>query len=223
MLQSLENIIFERARFNRRTQRDGETAEEFVTCLYSLAADCHYGNLKDEMIRDRLVVGIRDCSLSECLQMDPDLTLEKAKQIVRQREAVQKQQMILNHEERLAETTVSYVKTDRRSSSHRPKASAAQQRPQQQRSQKCIRCGKAPHSCDACPAKDAICHKCKKKGHYSTQCFSKGVAEVTTQPIDDVDLVYLNITGIGSHASCIWNATIGVNDQVMTFKLDTGA
>ena len=78
-----KNIIFERARFNRRTQRNGETAEEFITCLYSLAADCQYGNLKDEMIHDRLVVGIRDCSPSERLQMDPDLALEKAKQIVR--------------------------------------------------------------------------------------------------------------------------------------------
>ena len=74
------------------------------------------------MICDRLVIGIRDCSLSERLQMDPDLTLEKAKQIVRQREAVQKQQTLFNHKERLAETMVNYVNTDRRSSSHRPKA-----------------------------------------------------------------------------------------------------
>ena len=35
-----KNVIFERARFNQRTQRDGETAKEFITCLYSLAADC---------------------------------------------------------------------------------------------------------------------------------------------------------------------------------------
>ena len=89
-----KNVIFERARFNRRTQRQGETAEEFITSLYSLAADCQYGNLRDEMIRDRLVVGILDMSLSERLQMDADLTLEKAKQIVRQREAVQKQKLL---------------------------------------------------------------------------------------------------------------------------------
>ena len=40
-----KNVIFERARFNRRTQRQGETAEESITSLYSLAADCQYGNL----------------------------------------------------------------------------------------------------------------------------------------------------------------------------------
>ena len=39
------------------------------------------------MIRDRLVVGIRDTSLSERLQMDPDLTLENAKKTVWQKKA----------------------------------------------------------------------------------------------------------------------------------------
>ena len=37
------------------------------------------GGLKEEMIRDRIVVGIRDQALSERLQVDPALTLEKAK------------------------------------------------------------------------------------------------------------------------------------------------
>eukprot|EP00731_Ephydatia_muelleri_P019117 Em0011g1157a len=47
------------------------------------------------MIRDRIVVGIRDETLSKRLQLDPDLTLEKAKRIVRQQEAVQEQQKVL--------------------------------------------------------------------------------------------------------------------------------
>ena len=57
--------------------------------------------------------------------MDPDLTLEKAKLIVRQREAVQKQQTILNDWEKLAEIMESYVNTDGRSSSHRSKTNVA--------------------------------------------------------------------------------------------------
>ena len=43
------------------------------------------------MIRDGIVVGIRDWALSKRLQMDPELTLEKAKMQVRQREAIHKQ------------------------------------------------------------------------------------------------------------------------------------
>ena len=86
-----KNVIFERARFNRRTQREGESAEDYIVALYDLADNCDYGELQSEMIRDRLVVGIRDTALSERLQLDADLTLEKAKKAVRQREAVHDQ------------------------------------------------------------------------------------------------------------------------------------
>ena len=99
-----KNVIFERARFNRRCQAAGETAEQFITSLYTLAESCDYGDLKDQMIRDRIVVGIRDQSQSERLQMDADLTLEKAKKLVRQREAVHEQQILLKPEMRSVTT-----------------------------------------------------------------------------------------------------------------------
>ena len=67
------NVIFERARFNRRKQEEGETVDAFVTDLYALAEYCSYAGLHDEMIRDRLVVGLLSASLSEKLQLDPDL------------------------------------------------------------------------------------------------------------------------------------------------------
>ena len=49
----------------------------------------------EELIRDRLIVGIRDDALSECLQLEPDLALDKAKQLICQRESVKTQQGIL--------------------------------------------------------------------------------------------------------------------------------
>ena len=50
------------------------------------------------MIRDRIVVGLRDATLSEKLQMDPDLTLDKAVVAARQREAVKTQQAVVRGE-----------------------------------------------------------------------------------------------------------------------------
>ena len=47
------------------------------------------------MIRDYLVVGLRDAKLSKKLQLDPDLTLEIALTKARQHEAVHKQQAFL--------------------------------------------------------------------------------------------------------------------------------
>ena len=49
------------------------------------------------MIRACIIVGIRNQSQSEWLQMDAGLTLEKAKTLVRQRDAVQEQQILLKH------------------------------------------------------------------------------------------------------------------------------
>ena len=51
--------------------------------------------MKEELIRDRLVVGICNCAPSECLQMEVELTLDKAKRLIRQHEAVKEQQEVL--------------------------------------------------------------------------------------------------------------------------------
>lgn len=76
-----KNVIFERARFNQRNQVAGETAEKYIAELYRLVENCEYGDLKDQMIRDRLVVGILDKKLSQQLQLNPELTLEQAKRL----------------------------------------------------------------------------------------------------------------------------------------------
>ena len=66
-------------RFNRRDHREGESAEQYTMTLYELVKNCDYGDLRDDMPRDRLVVGIRDTALSEKLQMDAKLTLDITK------------------------------------------------------------------------------------------------------------------------------------------------
>ena len=78
---------FERAKFNRR-DREGESAEEYITELYALSETCKFKDRRDEMLLDRLIVGIQDKGLSEKLQFDTDLTLEKAKKTIRRKEAV---------------------------------------------------------------------------------------------------------------------------------------
>ena len=58
------NIIYERPKFNMREQREGETADEYTTALYELIETCEYGMLKEEILCDRLVVGIQDKRMS---------------------------------------------------------------------------------------------------------------------------------------------------------------
>ncbi|XP_011859611.1 PREDICTED: uncharacterized protein LOC105557076 [Vollenhovia emeryi] len=90
------NVIYERARFHTRIQNPGESACDFVTALHNLASKCNYGNLKDEFIRDRIVVGIADKKLSEKMQLDDTLTLDKAVKTITQSEEIKKQTEQLN-------------------------------------------------------------------------------------------------------------------------------
>ena len=50
------------------------------------------------MIQDRIVVGLRDSNLSERLQTDSELTLDKAITMARQTEAVREQQAVVRGE-----------------------------------------------------------------------------------------------------------------------------
>ena len=102
-----KNIIFERARFNRRKQEVGEPVEDFIMDLYRLSEHCGYGTLLDEMIRNRIVVGLLDAALSEKLQLDPDLNLDKAVKTARESESIKQQQTLLRNdfqEERVVDT-----------------------------------------------------------------------------------------------------------------------
>ena len=73
-----KNVIFERLKFNKRVQLENETVDSFVTDLHCMAEHCQLGDINDELIRDRLVVGLRGTRLAKRLQLDPELTFEKA-------------------------------------------------------------------------------------------------------------------------------------------------
>ena len=44
------NVIFKQTKFNVRKQEDGETADSFITDLYTLAEHCECSTLHDQMI-----------------------------------------------------------------------------------------------------------------------------------------------------------------------------
>ena len=125
------------------------------------------------MIRDRIVVGIRDQALSGHLQLDSTLTLEKAKTLTRQREAVHEHQVFLSSGTSGQPSQVDAIKhkgifkrsntNDRRNQA----ATGASPNPAGQ-AKNCTRCGRGPHSRNSCPAKDATCDACKKKGHFKS-------------------------------------------------------
>ena len=61
--------------------------DTFIQDLYRFVENCEYGTLKDELIRDRIIVGVLDDTLSDRPQAKSDLTLADAARISRQAEA----------------------------------------------------------------------------------------------------------------------------------------
>ena len=51
--------MFERPKFNSKSQQDKESVDNFITDLYCLAEYCEFGTLRDDLIRDRIVVGLK--------------------------------------------------------------------------------------------------------------------------------------------------------------------
>ena len=50
-----------------RVQEQKESVKQFMTSLYSRSENCQYGELKDQMIHDWIVVGNQDSALSKRL------------------------------------------------------------------------------------------------------------------------------------------------------------
>ena len=213
-----KNTIYERARFNRRDQREGESIEQYLTALYELIENCDYGDLKDELLRDRIVVGIRDVALSEKLQLDATLTLEKAKQKVRQREAVKEQSSKLQGQGDKSDPIVVEAVRSQRQSQGKGATSGATSKPPAIR---CTRCGRDKHlSGDRCPARNVICHSCKKRGHFSAQCFTHS-RTASTHEVSSMDSAYLGT--LSGKLESSWTTVLKVEDIDVQFKLDTGA
>lgn len=72
------NVVHERYIFNKRSRRSTETVRGYIVALSVLAESCEFGELKQGLIRDRLVSDENDPQIRKRLLSDPGLTLESA-------------------------------------------------------------------------------------------------------------------------------------------------
>lgn len=223
-----KNIVFERARFNMRKQEPNESVDVFITAIHALAEHCKYGDLHDELVRDRIVVGLADTRLSERMQMEENLTLQKAIDMARQSEEMKRQQTALRSEagnvmQVDANSMDRLIQKGRRYENQRH---TKQKWPRQQmqfkekhtKSGHCYKCGGPPHPKSECPANDAKCRGCRKKGHYQRVCRNKAVVACIEE--EEENCFFLGSLSKGSNA---WTADVLIKGKMLKFKLDTGA
>ncbi|UYV69971.1 K02A2.6-like, partial [Cordylochernes scorpioides] len=182
-----KNIIYERAKFNSRIQEDREPVDEFITSLYKLADSCEFEGLHEQLIRDRIVVGVRDKALSERMQLDSELTLEKAVKMVRQQEAVRQQQVDLQRPSTSQKVNQVKFNSKKQSPKQQQQPSRKKEKSAKTRS-RCPKCGGFTHrEGQACRAEGQKCNLCSKTGHFANFCPDKQAKTAEVKAVSKLD------------------------------------
>lgn len=107
-------------------------------------------------------------------------------------------------------------------------------RPRGSKKNKYMCCGSTSenHWRQKCPARDATCVRCNKRGHFAKVCLSspKKVNEIVTENAEEQnetasedDGFFLGAIGNKEEKMKHWSEEIEVNGVTIKFKLDTGA
>ena len=218
-----KNLVYERDVFNICVQKEGQNVDSYVTELRHKAQTCDYGELKDSLIRDRIVVGINSTQLKEKMLQDKDLSLESAISRCKSAEMTQRQMQVIQEKGSACggkETEpVNVIKHGRKGNR---KSQINNAHPE---TFDCNKCGKN-HQHKKCPAYSAVCHKCKKKGHYKQFCL-KPVHVVSVESNKNSVFCGLVKTEKSVKISAIndkkWTHPLNIDGNIVVVKIDTGA
>ena len=236
-----KNEIYERFVFRTREQNDGEPFEQFLTDLRNKADSCAYGTLKNSLIRDQIVVGIRDIKMKEKLLRTTDLTLEKAVTICLAQEST-KEQLKLFTQNESAKVNAVRSKPNHSKAAGRPtgkpshagekkKVQYSNQRGPDREIKDCSRCGYS-HPVQKCPAWGKTCAKCKGTNHFASKCRSKKVQSVlvegatggaTSYESESEDFFLTTVNQYKDRDRYEWIAPVEINGTVTPLKIDSGA
>ena len=161
------NETYERYTFNCRNQEANETIDAYVSALRKLVKTCNYGELENSMIRDRIVIGIRDTRTRKRLLQEKKLDLSRCIDMCRASEKTDERVKTMNQEEVSA--------AEKKMSKNSKKETSMPNR-------ECWYCDKkhAPKK-EACPALGKKCHKCGEMNHFAKKCKNKSKRHKTKQ------------------------------------------
>ncbi|KAK3107438.1 hypothetical protein FSP39_014641 [Pinctada imbricata] len=170
------NRVFSRYKFQCIVQSDTDSCEQFITALKIAVKDCGYDN-PDEMVRDRIVFGIKSPKIREKLINEGSgLALEKAIDVARSYEMSQAQLKSMS----LEDPKIDAINKHKFYNRNKPNFSGNKMRGGQRQhanktsndsKPKCGRCGSSDHNKDEeCPAIGKICRKCNRFDHYESMC-----------------------------------------------------
>ena len=205
-----KNECYARHLLYSRKQKPEESVDEYLTALKVLAKDCSYAavdakNHQDQAIRDAFINGIKSQAIRQRILEEseaPNLnqTWEKARAMeTAQRNAESYSTpsfsaACMPFKEPKPSNDHSMFNQNQDNTAQKENfqsAAATAPRYQQPSNDKCWNCGRRRHtSLQLCPAKDEICYRCNRKGHYGRCCRGgapppKKLASMFCSPSDD--------------------------------------
>ncbi|KAK9737744.1 hypothetical protein QE152_g10398 [Popillia japonica] len=97
-LISKRNVIYERAMFNSCNQETDEKFDDYYRKLEKLIENCEFKDFKSDLLRDRIVLGIKNKELRKRLMIKADLTLRETLDLCRIDELTNQQMQELSTE-----------------------------------------------------------------------------------------------------------------------------
>lgn len=170
------NTVFARHLLATRRQQDGESLDSFLQALKDLSKDCNFTDVtadvyKNEYIRDSFITNIQSNHIRTRLLENNQLDLETMYAQARSLDSAQKSAVSFQSQFKVhsAATRDFQPKPKQRAgaNSHtgQPPPSFNSSPPEH-----CPYCGFDFHPRPRCPARDATCNKCKRKGHWQRVC-----------------------------------------------------
>ena len=156
-----KNLFYERHFFNSRMQSADEPFDKFLTDLKSKAARCGYGDLTEDLIKDRIIAGIHCQELkSKLLKFNYDeVDLNK---LVDECRAYEASRLQLKELDKTDSHEVNKVSTHKSTAQHPGKKLL------------CKFCGfDHPFKKELCPAFNKKCRNCNKTGHFEKKCLNR--------------------------------------------------
>lgn len=151
--------------------------DAFVTRLREKAASCDYGELRDQLIRDRLVLGIADESARRRMLREKDLTLASAVELGCAAEIIDCKLKEMALDSPRPGNSINAAEGQRQGRRPTSRSSELINRPAQimKGADECKYCG-AYHKRgrDWCPAFGKSCRLCGTANHFAKVCRKKG-------------------------------------------------
>ena len=219
------NETYERYVFNQRIQKSDESFDEFYKDIKHLSGTCNFGNLKDSLIRDRIVCGVNDKTTRKRLLQERQLTLKGSCDICRSAEATSIQLGAIGGEAKPEADSVNKVKSKstRKTEKFVKFEKSAKKKV---KSAECKFCGKKHEfKRGVCPAWGKTCAKCQGRNHFANKCPGKNVNLLDETDDSDVESLNCveNVNNVSTDSVYAMMQIVGKSAKKVKFQLDSGS